>query len=98
MFVFTATIKIKTNNVHLSFDLDVLNDDEFPAVNVLLHKTYVSGNGLSFDIVNKGLKLLFENLNITSMDILISSKIIQGEIPSIYNGLYESESKIVKTN
>ena len=36
--------------------------------------------------------------NITSMDILISSKIIQGEIPSIYNGLYESESKIVKTN
>ena len=62
--------KIKTNNVHLSFDLDVLNDDEFPAVNVLLHKTYVSGNGLSFDIVNKGLRLLFENLNITSMDIV----------------------------
>ena len=62
--------KIKTKNVHLSFDLDVLNDDEFPAVNVLLHKTYVSGKGLSFDIVNKGLKLLFEKLNITSMDIV----------------------------
>ena len=62
--------KVKTKNVHLSFDLDVLNDDEFPAVNVLLHKTYVSGNGLNFDIVNKGLKLLFEKLNITSMDIV----------------------------
>ena len=62
--------KIKTKNVHLSFDLDVLNDDEFPAVNVLLHKTYVSGNGLSFDIVNKGLRLLFEKLNIVSMDIV----------------------------
>lgn len=36
--------------------------------------------------------------NITSMDILVASKIVQGEIPSIYNGLYESESKIVKTN
>lgn len=56
--------KVKTKNVHLSFDLDVLNDDEFPAVNVLLHKTYVSGNGLNFDIVNKGLRLLFEKLNI----------------------------------
>lgn len=62
--------KVKTKNVHLSFDLDVLNDDEFPAVNVLLHKTYVSGNGLNFDIVNKGLKLLFEKLNIVSMDIV----------------------------
>lgn len=62
--------KVKTKNVHLSFDLDVLNDDEFPAVNVLLHKTYVIGNGLNFDIVNKGLKLLFEKLNITSMDIV----------------------------
>lgn len=62
--------KVKTKNVHLSFDLDVLNDDEFPAVNVLLHKTYVSGNGLNFDIVNKGLRLLFEKLNITSMDIV----------------------------
>lgn len=62
--------KVKTKNVHLSFDLDVLNDDEFPAVNVLLHKTYVSGNGLNFDIVNKGLRLLFEKLNIVSMDIV----------------------------
>lgn len=62
--------KIKTNNVHLSFDLDVLNDDEFPAVNVLLHKTYVSGKGLSFDVVNKGLELLLKKLNITSMDIV----------------------------
>ena len=32
--------------------------------------TYVSGNGLNFDIVNKGLKLLFEKLNIVSMDIV----------------------------
>lgn len=36
--------------------------------------------------------------NITSMDILLSSKIIQGEIPSIYNGLYESSSQIIKSN
>ncbi len=62
--------KINTKNVHLSFDLDVLNDEVFPAVNVLLHKTYVSGKGLEFDIVNMGLKLLFEKLNITSMDIV----------------------------
>ena len=62
--------KIKTKYVHLSFDLDVLNDEVFPAVNVLLHKTYVSGKGLDFDIVNKGLKLLFEKLNIISMDIV----------------------------
>lgn len=62
--------QINTKYVHLSFDLDVLNDDEFPSVNVLLHKTYVSGKGLSFDMVNKGLELLFKKLNITSMDIV----------------------------
>lgn len=30
-----------------------------------------------------------------SYDVLISSKVIQGEIPSIYNGLLEQESKIL---
>ena len=32
-----------------------------------------------------------------SYDVLISSKVIQGEIPSIYNGLLEQESKIIST-
>ena len=30
-----------------------------------------------------------------SYDLLISSKVIQGEIPSLYNGLLEQESKII---
>lgn len=34
--------------------------------------------------------------NITnSYDVLISSKVIQGEIPSLYNGIFEQESKII---
>ena len=34
---------------------------------------------------------------INNYEILISSKVIQGEIPNFYNGLYENSSKIINT-
>jgi sporulation protein YunB len=36
-----------------------------------------------------------ENDNVNSYEILISSKVIQGEIPSLYNGLLETNSEII---
>lgn len=62
--------KIKTNNVHISFDLDVLNDAEFHAVNVSVEGLYQDDKGLDLKMVKRILSLLFENLNVVSMDIV----------------------------
>lgn len=61
---------IKTKNVHISFDLDVIKQDDFKAVNVLVEGKYYSEGGLSFKMVKKLLRLLISNLNVSSMDIV----------------------------
>lgn len=62
--------KIKTSNVHISFDLDVLKDEEFHAVNVSVEGMYQDDKGLDLKMVKKILSLLLENLNVVSMDIV----------------------------
>lgn len=61
---------IKTKNVHISFDLDVIKQDDFKAVNVGVEGKYYSEGGLSFKMVKKLLRLLISNLNVSSMDIV----------------------------
>lgn len=61
---------IKTKNVHISFDLDVIKQDDFKAVNVGVEGKYYSEGGLSFKMVKKLLRLLISNLNVCSMDIV----------------------------
>lgn len=61
---------IKTKNVHISFDLDVIKQDDFKAVNVGVEGKYYSEGGLSFKMVKKILRLLISNLNVCSMDIV----------------------------
>ena len=75
---------IKTKNVHISFDLDVIKQDDFKAVNVGVEGKYYSEGGLSFKMVNKLLRLLISNLNVTSMDIVE------------YNPLLDEESKCLE--
>ena len=60
-------------------------------INSLLVELYIN-----FTITNT-IIVPFEKESNTSnsYDVLISSKVIQGEIPSIYNGLLEQESKIL---
>lgn len=60
-------------------------------INSLLVELYIN-----FTITNT-IVVPFEKESNTSnsYDVLISSKVIQGEIPSIYNGLLEQESKIL---
>lgn len=72
--------KINTKYVHLSFDLDVIDDNEFSSVNVLVNKTYVSGKGISFDTVNKALELLLKKLNIISMDIVEYNPLLDSDL------------------
>lgn len=62
--------KVKTNNVHISFDFDSIKSDEFKAVNVEVEKTYQDDKGLTLRMVKKILRLLLENLNVCSMDIV----------------------------
>lgn len=62
--------KIKTKYVHISFDLDVLSDKEFHAVNVAVENKYVDGEGLNMLTVKKCLAMLLNNLNVVSMDVV----------------------------
>ena len=62
--------KIKTKNVHISFDLDVIRPSEFPAVNVCVENKYQDEFGLTINMVKKLLKLLLTNLNVCSIDIV----------------------------
>lgn len=61
---------IKTKYVHISFDLDALSKDEFPAVNVCVDNKYVDGLGLDIITAKKCLNMLLTNLNVCSMDIV----------------------------
>lgn len=62
--------RIKTNNVHISFDLDCMKDIDFPYVNVAVEGTYQDDGGLTFKMTKKILELLLSNLNVVSMDIV----------------------------
>lgn len=54
----------KTNNLHLSFDLDVLDPNEIPGVSVPVT------DGFTKEEANLIIKELFSNFNINSMDIV----------------------------
>lgn len=62
--------KIKTNNVHISFDFDSIKHDDFKAVNVAVESKYYDEEGLSLKMIKRILKLLISNLNVCSMDIV----------------------------
>lgn len=63
--------RIKTKYVHISFDFDVIKDDEFPAVNVLATNKYVGEGGISFDMANNLLKeLLINDFNVSAIDLV----------------------------
>lgn len=63
--------RIKTKYVHISFDFDVIKDDEFPAVNVLATNKYVGEGGISFDMAKKLLKeFLINDFNISAIDLV----------------------------
>ncbi len=39
-----------------------------------------------------------EKVLVNSYDVLVASKVIQGEVPSLYNGLFEQNSNLIKVN
>lgn len=62
-------------------------------INSLLVELYINFT-ISTNIVVPNKK---EENCLNTYDILISSKVVQGEIPSIYNGLLEQSSEIINT-
>lgn len=54
----------KTNNLHISYDLDVIDPKIIPGVSVPVE------GGLNIDEVNSTIDYLFNNFNITSMDVV----------------------------
>ncbi len=62
--------RIKTKNVHISFDLDCIKEIDFPWVNVAVEGTYQDDGGIYFKTAKKILGLLLSNLNVVSMDIV----------------------------
>lgn len=62
--------RIKTKYVHLSFDLDSIKPEDFPAVNVAVESTYQDDKGMSYKTTKKLIKKLLESFNICSMDIV----------------------------
>jgi arginase len=60
--------KINTRYVHISFDFDSLNDEEFHAVNVSVNGNYQSKGGLSLVMVQTVLKKLLTSLNVCTID------------------------------
>lgn len=62
--------KIKTKNVHISFDFDSIKHEDFPAVNVSVEGKYYNEEGLPLRMVKRILKLLISNLNVCSIDIV----------------------------
>lgn len=39
-----------------------------------------------------------EKVLVNSYDVLVASKVIQGEVPALYNGLFEQNSDLIKVN
>ncbi len=62
--------KLKTKNVHISFDLDSIKPEDFPAVNVAVESTYQDETGMSYNTAKKVLELLLKELNVCSMDFV----------------------------
>ena len=62
--------RIKTKYVHLSFDLDSIKPEDFPAVNVAVESTYQDDKGMSYNTTKKLIKKLLESFNVCSMDIV----------------------------
>ena len=62
--------KIKTKNIHISFDLDSIKPKDFKAVNVAVESTYQDEKGMSYNTVKKTLKLLLKELNVCSIDFV----------------------------
>ena len=62
--------RIKTKNVHISFDLDSIRAEDFPAVNVAVENTYQDETGMSYNTAKKTLELLLKELNVCNMDFV----------------------------
>lgn len=87
---FGPNVKTKINVIH-SVDGSVNTKVKSYGINSLLIELYLNINVISSAIVPFNQELINNNYN-----ILICSKIIQGEIPSIYNGVYEKEGNNLK--
>ena len=62
--------KLKTKYVHVSFDLDVIKDEDFHAVNVAVENKYQDDKGISYETAKKLLKSVLNEFNICSIDIV----------------------------
>ena len=62
--------KIKTKYVHISFDFDVIKDEDFHAVNVAVENTYQDDKGISYSDALKIFETLLPKVNLSSMDIV----------------------------
>jgi arginase len=61
---------ITTKHVHISFDLDSIKSEEFPAVNVAVENIYQDESGISYKTAKKILETLLKELNVCSMDFV----------------------------
>ena len=61
---------IKTKQLYLSFDLDVLSKDEFFAVNVNYDETYSNPLGLTLNDVHAIIEMLFKEYNFVGCDLV----------------------------
>ncbi len=61
---------IVTKHVHISFDLDSIKSEEFPAVNVAVENIYQDESGISYKTAKKILETLLKELNVCSMDFV----------------------------
>lgn len=62
--------KIKTKYVHISFDFDVIKDEDFHAVNVAVESTYQDDKGISYNDCKNIIETLLKKVNLSSMDIV----------------------------
>lgn len=61
---------IKTKYVHISFDFDCLDFNEFKAVNVAHTKEYLANKGFTINEAKMILVTLLENLNVSGIDLV----------------------------
>src|SRR5574344_444737 len=90
--------KINTKYVHISFDFDVLSDDEFHAVNVRVKGNYQTSNGVSLMVANNVLRKLLYNLNVCTIDTVEYNPILDenNECLSKTKVIYETISEYLK--
>ncbi len=85
-------IKVKLSMVRL-VDGSIKTKVKTYGINSLLVELYINFTVTSTIVIPNEK----ETNNVQKYDVLISSKVIQGEIPSIYNGLLEKSSDIIST-